>query len=171
MAESESKFWTFLKGVGGVAGVVIGGVLVYHLTVPKTYPTVDVTGVISDAGTNQPISDAEVTVSAGGDIEIGKTDNEGRYLFKLAGTDRGPHAVTLEVQAHGYRTYTAPALAVSSDQPNYWGADLASTRPPGVVPAPAPGFPGVHAGTVFRPQLIHVAPPNFVMPAVTKKSN
>ncbi len=88
-----------------------------------------------------------------GDIEIGKTDNEGRYLFKLAGTDRGRRACSDSrgALAHGYpdvkRHQRWPVEP--RKQPTYLGGRaLASTRPPGVqLPRrPAPVLSGSARG-------------------------
>ncbi len=170
MADPEGKGWTILKGVGGVAGTVLGGVLLYRFTQPKPVPPpppavmTAVTGVISDAGTRQPIVDAEVTVSSGNDVESGMTDSEGRYLFKLNGTQSTPRTVTLGVLAHGYPYFKQPGLPVEPGSSTYLEAKL---WPSALAAAPAPGgavLPG--PGPVLRPEITRLVRPNFVVPSM-----
>ena len=109
MADSESKFWTFLKGVGGVAGAVIAGVLVYYFTqskpapAPAPTPQIGLNGFVANVVSQRAIPDALVTIYLGERLATQKTDSEGRYSFVMDAASND--SVTVDVLAGGYQHY------------------------------------------------------------------
>ena len=146
----ESRAWKVLGSVGAAALSVITAVAIYRFEnppkkdVPPPPPSlqVAVTGMVSDVSTHQPIGNALIVLSGGGDIESGYTDSEGRYLFKLTGTSDGLNAVNVDVQAKGYRRYTQDDVPVRIKDINYVGPELEPVMSAAVAGVPGGGTTG-----------------------------
>lgn len=83
-----------------VLSVTIGLLTADLVTVPQASAQENLTGIVVDAGTNQPLPGAQVVVPETTQGTI--TGANGRFL--IAGLDRSP--VTLEVVLLGYQTWT-----------------------------------------------------------------
>jgi hypothetical protein len=170
MADGDSKTWTVLKGIGGVAGAVVTGVLIYHLTNPTPAPAppqVGLNGFVSDAASQQPIPNAMVTVDVGPKVATQSTDTEGRFSFAMDGAESAPvsasESASVEVLADGYEHYQT-TVAV---QPGLNFAELTVPRievkvaamPDAMHPGAAVVVPAEHAAP--RAAVILKAPLNY----------
>ncbi len=172
MADSESKFWTFSKGLGAVVSTVATAVLIWYLTrtpVAPTYPQIGLTGTILDGSTQAPVVDALVTAAAGTSLANVKTDSQGRYSFTLAGTATGMQSATVDIVAGGYPYYRSAALSLTTGD-NYVPIKLThdAVASGGTPPAPA-GPTAVPPSSISRipPQISKVLPANFRKPEMT----
>ena len=69
-----------------------------------------VSGVVTDAVTNEPIEGVQVMMQSGGVIFFGMTDAEGHYSFEVTETGL---AYTLTAYVAGYKTYTEENVSVA----------------------------------------------------------
>ena len=69
-----------------------------------------VSGVVTDAVTNEPLEGAQVMLQSGWVMFMGTTDAEGHYSFEVTETDLD---YTLTASATGYRTYTEENVSVA----------------------------------------------------------
>jgi hypothetical protein len=144
MADNDTKSWTFLKGIGGVAGAVIAGLLVYYFTrpgpAPPPPPQVGLNGYVADVVSRKPIANALVTADLGPKLATQNTDSEGRYSFVMDNVANQTKSVSVDVLADGYARYTTTVRVRPGD--NF--AEL-MVQPSTLIPeestpaAPAPG--------------------------------
>lgn len=176
MAKTESRFWTFSKAMGTLAGsvltAVLAAVLIQHFTRPPALPSyaqIGLTGIVSNAANQQPVVDAQVTAVAGISIAKVKTDNQGRYSFVLDGTASGTQSVMVDIVAGGYPFYRSGPLTVSAGD-NFVAFPLSSTAAPSTEKPTSPGQPAApppESSILVRPQILRGLPANFRKPAMT----
>jgi hypothetical protein len=133
MPDDNSKSWTLLKGIGGIASAVITALLIWYFTkAPTPPPTVSLEGLVSNEATHNPVANASVTVSIGSNSVQQNTDMEGRYSVVLNGTSSADMG-TIAVQAAGYDPYsnTVPLTA----------GENFTEIPVSPIPPSAPGQP------------------------------
>jgi hypothetical protein len=159
MADDNSKSWTLLKGIGGVASAVLTAVLIYYFTkqppTPTPVPTptaITAEGLVSDFVSHAPVYNANVTVSIGPNSVQQKTDEEGRYAVILNGTGSSAEMGTVAIAAAGYEPYTN-TLALTAGGQNFNEFPMAAIPQPG-QPA-APKFP------LGKPIILKTPPPGY----------
>ena len=69
-----------------------------------------VSGVVTDAVTNEPIEGVQVMMQSGWTMFMGMTDNQGKYSFEVSEPDL---VYTLTANAAGYRTYAEENVSVA----------------------------------------------------------
>lgn len=84
------------------------GSIVENIALEPIVPTVS--GVVTDAATNEPIEGVQVMMQSGGVIFFGMTDAEGHYSFEVTETGL---AYTLTAYVAGYKTYTEENVSVA----------------------------------------------------------
>lgn len=179
MAETETKSWTFLKGVGGVVGTVIAAVLGWHFTHPPTptltpasiatpeTPSVALNGIVADAATHQLLRRAGVTVTLGANSVHQDTSDDGQYHVSLPAIGTTQSMGRVDIKAAGYTPYSNSISLQPGDR--YYEITLdAIPVPPVATPAATPGVTAAtstiaqgnlafHANMVLKP-----TPPNFI---------
>ncbi|MDQ2924343.1 MAG: hypothetical protein M3R43_02095 [Acidobacteriota bacterium] len=181
MPDTDTKSWTFLKGVGGVTGAVLTAVLIYYFTrttppppPPPTIPSVAVNGFVADSATNRLLHNAVVTVGLGPNTVHQSTDTSGRYSVVLAPTSPNPDMGTVAIQAEGYKPFSNSVTLKPGD--NYAEITLEALAPPvgaavpptsadPVSPAPSPSPTNPTDTAVRHPRagiFLKQPPPNYV---------
>jgi len=157
MPDDNSKSWTLLKGIGGVASTVIAAVLIYYFTRPTPVtpppPTLSVEGLVTNETTHDPVANASVTVSIGSNSVQQNTDTEGRYSVVLNGTTTA-NMGTIAIQAAGYDPYSNTVALTTGE--NF------TEIPIDPIPQPAPGQPATIVTTHKpKPIILKLPPSNY----------
>ena len=170
---SESTLSGLMKWTGGIIASVITAVSIYHLTRPVPAPPPEQSaafyGVVADANSRTPISNAMVAIALGQNSVSQHTDNLGQYNVVLESTGSNAVMGNLNVSADGYKAYSN-TIALQPGN-NFAEITLQSTVPtPVAASPPAQQQPGAAAsGAAVAPsQSVRAAiafqkpPPNFV---------
>jgi hypothetical protein len=170
MADNNTKSWTFLKGIGGIAGAVIAGVLVYYFTrpapappPPAPLPQVGLNGYVADVVSKKPIANALVTADLGPKLATQNTDSEGRYSFVMDSIANQAQSASVDVLANGYTRFTTTVSLNPGD--NF--AELMvqpDTLPPGESLPSAPATVPLPHAAIRKPPpaaLIRRAPASY----------
>jgi hypothetical protein len=157
MADDNSKSWTLLKGIGGIASAVITGVLIYYFTRPPALPpqpppAVSFEGLVSNLASHDPVANADVTVSIGSNSVQQKTDMEGRYSVVLNGTGSADMG-TVAIQADGYEPYTNTVAFTAGE--NFAEIPIEAIPPQTSGQHPAPKLP------IGKPIVLKTPPSNY----------
>jgi hypothetical protein len=163
MADDNSKSWTLLKGIGGIASAVITALLIYYFTrPPATPPTIAFEGLVSNVASHNPVPNANVTVSIGSNSVQQKTDAEGRYSVILNGTGDTSMG-TVAIDATGYEPYSNTVAFTSGENfaeiPIEAASSATSNQPP-AANAPTANAP-VENAPAGKPIILKTPPSSY----------
>ncbi len=129
----------FVGWVAGIAATVIGGWLLWYLTVPET--PVILEGMVIDGGSNTPLPNAlvifEFPRSARKDVYHQATDEHGSYRMDIVGLKRSA-SVVVRAQANGFKE--VPAVVINLEEPDA-RHDFTLMPIPGSPPRPIASTP------------------------------
>ena len=105
----------FAGWLAGILSAVIGGCLVWYLTLPPASITFE--GMVYDSAANGPVPNAMITLQIAGAADAPwhfATDNQGSYKLIFNGLKKASKA-SIQVTANGFQSDTIPPFAVEED--------------------------------------------------------